>query len=138
MKDKELTDDMRQRRLEQMRQLLTPISRERAHQIGETYTTHMREAVEGSEQQLRNRQERGTGDARPVDQLGEDPSCEADSQLQSFESGKETLPAADANKRVVSVDQLQITPARTAEDIRRAVREGRFAEMTPGLAGAED
>lgn len=34
--------------------------------------------------------------------------------------------------------QLRITPRRTSDDIRRAVAEGRFAEMTSGLAGYDD
>jgi transcriptional regulator with XRE-family HTH domain len=34
--------------------------------------------------------------------------------------------------------QLEITPRRTPEDIRRAMAEGRFAEMNPGLAGYDE
>lgn len=36
---------------------------------------------------------------------------------------------------IFSVSQLEITPRRTPEDIRRAIAEGRIAELTPGLAG---
>lgn len=46
-------DDERVRRLERMRQLLKPITSERARQIGEEYTKHMRESVERPRQQRR-------------------------------------------------------------------------------------
>lgn len=48
---------------------------------------------------------------------------------------KEVVPAEWANKPVFSAEQLQITPRRTTEDIRRAAAEGRVAEMTPDQAG---
>lgn len=43
--------------------------------------------------------------------------------------------APGRSKRVVSVSQLKHTPPGTADDIRRLMREGRFAEMTPSQAG---
>jgi len=46
--------------------------------------------------------------------------------------------APDSSKRVFSASQLKLTPPRTTDDIRRLVREGRFAEMTPGQAGGDD
>lgn len=36
------------------------------------------------------------------------------------------------------VSQMKVTPRRTPEDIRRSIAEGRFAEMTPGLAGYDE
>jgi hypothetical protein len=48
---------------------------------------------------------------------------------------KEVVPEGDRNKPVFSAGQLRVTPPRTPEDIRRDIRDGRFAEMTPGLAG---
>ncbi|MES4787578.1 MAG: hypothetical protein C4294_19285, partial [Nitrospiraceae bacterium] len=39
---------------------------------------------------------------------------------------------------IFCASQLRITPRRTPEDIRRAMSEGRFAEMTPNLAGYDD
>lgn len=39
---------------------------------------------------------------------------------------------------IFSASQLRITPPRTPEDIRRAMSEGRFAEMTPHQAGYDD
>jgi hypothetical protein len=50
---------------------------------------------------------------------------------------KEFVPASDAVKPIFSASQLRVTPPRTAEDIRRDLRDGRFAEMTPGQAGYE-
>lgn len=48
-------------------------------------------------------------------------------------------PTASAScKRVFSASQLKFTPPRTMDDIRRLIREGRFAEMTPGQAGGDD
>lgn len=48
-------------------------------------------------------------------------------------------PAAPANsKRVFSASQLKRTPPRTTVDIRRLMREGRFAEMTPDQASGDD
>ena len=47
-----------------------------------------------------------------------------------------TAPAS--SKRVFSASQLKLTPPRTTDDIRRLIREGRFAEMTPGQAGGDD
>lgn len=46
---------------------------------------------------------------------------------------KSTAPAR--SRRVVSASQLKQNPPHTADDIRRLVREGRFAEMTPEQAG---
>jgi hypothetical protein len=43
--------------------------------------------------------------------------------------------APPRSRRVVSASHLKHTPPRTADDIRRLMREGRFAEMTPGQAG---
>jgi hypothetical protein len=51
------------------------------------------------------------------------------------EFDKEVVPEADRNKPIFSADKLRITPPRTPEDIRRDIREGRVAEMTPSLAG---
>lgn len=48
---------------------------------------------------------------------------------------KETGPVSARAKKVFSLSNLRETPRRTADDIRRDVREGRFAEMTPGQAG---
>lgn len=48
---------------------------------------------------------------------------------------KEVVPEGDRNKPVFSAGQLRVTPPRTPEDIRRDIRDGRLAEMTPGLAG---
>jgi hypothetical protein len=53
----------------------------------------------------------------------------------SSPADKEVVPPSDANKPVFSASQLKISSPRTAEDIRRSISEGRFAEMTPGLAG---
>lgn len=39
---------------------------------------------------------------------------------------------------IFSASQLPVTLRRTAQDIRRAMAEGRFAEMTPNLAGDDD
>lgn len=39
---------------------------------------------------------------------------------------------------IFCASQLRITPRRTPEDIRRAMSDGRFAEMTPDLAGYDD
>jgi hypothetical protein len=50
---------------------------------------------------------------------------------------KEFVPASDAVKPIFSASQLWVTPPRTAEDIRRDLRDGRFAEMTLGQAGYE-
>ena len=47
----------------------------------------------------------------------------------------ELVPASDAAKPLFSASQLRVTPHRTAEDIQRDIRDGRFAEMTPGQAG---
>lgn len=52
-----------------------------------------------------------------------------------LDAQKEVIPASDAGKPVFSASQLKITPPRTADDIRRSMAEGRFAEMTPDLAG---
>lgn len=48
---------------------------------------------------------------------------------------KEVVPASEAQKPVFSTSDLAITPAPTADDIRRSIAEGRIAEMTPDLAG---
>jgi hypothetical protein len=44
----------------------------------------------------------------------------------------------DSGKPIFSIENLRNTPPRTPQDIRRAVVEGRFAEMTPHLAGYDD
>jgi hypothetical protein len=49
---------------------------------------------------------------------------------------KPTEPAG--GKRVFSLSQLKPTPPHTTDDIRRLMREGRFAEMTPRQAGDND
>lgn len=41
----------------------------------------------------------------------------------------------DSNKPIFSLTNLKSTPPRSTEDIRRAIAQGRFAEMTPHLAG---
>lgn len=51
------------------------------------------------------------------------------------EFDKEVVPLSERDKPIFSANQLSITPPRTPEDILRDIREGRFAEMTPGLAG---
>lgn len=63
-------------------------------------------------------------DDAPVPHPGQDTGCE---------------PTASAySKRVFSASQLKLTPPRTTDDIRRLMREGCFAEMTPGQAGDDD
>jgi hypothetical protein len=54
---------------------------------------------------------------------------------QTPEFDKEVVPLSERDKPIFSANQLLITPPRTPEDILRDIREGRFAEMTPGLAG---
>lgn len=54
--------DERKKRLERMRQLLTPISEERAREIGHRYTRHMQEAVERTRQQQSTLDGDGTDD----------------------------------------------------------------------------
>jgi hypothetical protein len=44
----------------------------------------------------------------------------------------------DHHKPVFSLSDLATTPTRTPEQIRRAIAEGRFAEMTPWQAGCDD
>ena len=56
-------------------------------------------------------------------------------QKTSSPEDKEVVPAEWSNKPIFSAEQLRITPKRTAEDIQRAVAEGRVAEMTPDQAG---
>jgi hypothetical protein len=51
MADEKHDEDAWHNRLERMRQLLTPISEERARAIGDKYTRHMRETVERTRQQ---------------------------------------------------------------------------------------
>lgn len=51
------------------------------------------------------------------------------------QANKEVIPASEAGKPVFSAAQLKVTPPRTVDDIRRDIREGRFAEMTPDQAG---
>lgn len=60
MADEKRDDDERQKRLQRMRQLLTPISRERAREIGAEYSRHMREAVERTRQHQGNLNTEGT------------------------------------------------------------------------------
>jgi hypothetical protein len=38
-------------------------------------------------------------------------------------------------RTVVSVESLRVTPRRTNEQIRRAIRDGKFAELNPSQAG---
>lgn len=45
---------------------------------------------------------------------------------------------AAGERRVVSVFQLKPTPLRTADDIRKLIRQGRIAEMTPHQAACDD
>lgn len=42
------------------------------------------------------------------------------------------------SRRAFSLSQLEPTPPRTQDDIRRLMRQGRVAEMTPHQAGYED
>jgi hypothetical protein len=51
------------------------------------------------------------------------------------EFDKEIVPDADLHKPVFSASKLRITPPRTAEDIRRDIKDGRVSEMTPDQAG---
>ena len=44
-------EDKRQKQLEYMRRMLKPISHERAREIADTYTKHMRESVARTKQQ---------------------------------------------------------------------------------------
>lgn len=48
---------------------------------------------------------------------------------------KEVVPASEAHKPVFSTSNLAISPPQTDDDIRRLLAEGRFAEMTPEMAG---
>lgn len=51
----------------------------------------------------------------------------------------EAEPASHSDKKpVFSLSQLRITPPQTPEDIRRAMAEGRFAEMTLRQAGCDE
>jgi hypothetical protein len=49
---------------------------------------------------------------------------------------KPTAPLS--TKRVFSASQLKHTLPQTVDDIRRLMRKGRFAEMTPRQAGDDD
>lgn len=46
--------------------------------------------------------------------------------------------APDSSKHVFSASKLKLSPPRTIDDIRRLMREGRFAEITPSQAGGDD
>lgn len=48
---------------------------------------------------------------------------------------KEVVPESEAQKPVISTSDLAITPPLTSNDIQRSIVAGRFAEMTPDLAG---
>jgi len=50
------------------------------------------------------------------------------------QTDKESVSAEDVNKPIFSASQLGETLTRTPEDVRRDVRDGRFAEMTPEQA----
>jgi len=54
---------------------------------------------------------------------------------QTSEFDKEVVPASDRDKPLFSAEQLKVMPPRTAGDMRRDIREGRFSEMTPDQAG---
>lgn len=41
----------------------------------------------------------------------------------------------DSDKRILSLKNLNSTPPRPADEIRRAIAQGRFAELTPHLVG---
>lgn len=47
-------------------------------------------------------------------------------------------PQGADGRKVFSAAKLELTPPRTADDIKRHRREGRFAEMTPRQAGIDD
>jgi transcriptional regulator with XRE-family HTH domain len=53
-------------------------------------------------------------------------------------SAKELPSLLDSELPIFSASQLRITPPRTPEDVQRAIAGGRFAEMSPGLAGDDD
>lgn len=53
-------------------------------------------------------------------------------------SAKKLPSLLDSELPIFSASQLRIAPPRRREDIRRAMAEGRFAEMSPGLAGDDD
>lgn len=42
------------------------------------------------------------------------------------------------DKRTFSLSQLKHTQPRSVDDIRKRIREGRFAELTPRQAGIDD
>lgn len=55
-------------------------------------------------------------------------------ELESVMINKE-IPLSEKGKKVFSLSQLKETPPRTADDIRRSIAQGRFAEMTLDQAG---
>lgn len=59
------------------------------------------------------------------------PYCE---KHMNDQTDKESVSAEDVNKPIFSASQLGETLTRTPEDVRRDVRDGRFAEMTPEQA----
>jgi len=59
-----------------------------------------------------------------------------DTPVPNPDQDKPTAPAS--SKPVFSASQLKHTPPRTADDIRRLMREGRFADMAPSQAGDDD
>lgn len=59
-------------------------------------------------------------------------------QSASAKDQKSARAIPERELRIFPVSQLKVTPRRTPEDIRRAIAEGRFAEMTPSLAGYND
>jgi hypothetical protein len=50
---------------------------------------------------------------------------------------KEVVPATERARPIISLSSLRPTPHRTVEEIRRTIRQKRFAEMTPSLAGED-
>ncbi len=66
---------------------------------------------------------------------------EHEQQAENSAPGSDQQPVRDVPERELAIfcaSQLRITPRRTPEDIRRAMSEGRFAEMTPNLAGYDE
>ncbi|WP_426174898.1 helix-turn-helix domain-containing protein [Massilia sp. TWR1-2-2] len=53
-------------------------------------------------------------------------------------SAQKLPPLLDSELPIFFASHLRITLPRTPEDVRRAIAEGRFAEMSPGLAGDDD
>lgn len=64
------------------------------------------------------------------------PNDDAPVPSQNHEAHEPTRAAGE--RRVVCASQLKPTPPRTADDIRKLMRQGRVAEMTPRQAGCDD